>query len=304
MVVKYFFAFLHYSGLTSLAAWLNRKKVMILCYHGVTPRPDLILSDPWKIFLAADMFAGQLDFLQKNYNIISLQEYLTARRCNRSLPPSSVVLTFDDGKRNFLTVIAPHLASRDLPATTFIIVDNTEKAVFVNGSANPDGWKPEHDYDDLSWQDIGYLIKNEKIDIGSHTLTHPNLSKISLEEAERELKNSYQSLRARIGCENVAIAYPHGRASEEVIKITETVGYSCGLTNTDAGNDFRTDLFKLNRTVINSDDEMPLFAARVAGVTWRIGKIKDYLRPFKNKAGLSNETMIKLKQNHIKNILF
>jgi peptidoglycan/xylan/chitin deacetylase (PgdA/CDA1 family) len=301
MVKRHFFAFLYFCGLTRLAAWFNRKQVMILCYHCVTPRPDLIAADPWKMFLDAASFHRQADFLREKYNVISLSEYLKARRENRPLPPYSVILTFDDGKRNFLTVIAPYLTRLELPATTFVVVNNTEKAVFLNGSANPIAWKPEHDHDDLSWPDIARLVKSEKIEIGSHTLTHPVLPEISLDEAENELKLSYRNLRARIDCRDVAIAYPHGQASEEIAKIAKEAGYSCGLTNTDAGNDFETNLFKLNRTVINSDDDLPLFAARVAGVTWRLNKIKNLLRPLKTKAGLSNERKLNLSEDFIKN---
>jgi len=303
MVKKFFFTALYFCGLTRLAAWFNRNKVMILCYHCVTPRPDLISADPWKMFLDAGLFAEQLVFLQKNYNVVSLREFLEARRANRPLPPNSVILTFDDGKRNFLTVIAPVLTKLDLPATTFVVVGNTDKALHVNGSANPFGWKPEDDRNDLSWDDIRRLMKNEKIEIGSHTLTHPILPEISPDEAETELKISYQNLLAKIDSKSVAIAYPHGQASEEVIKIAETAGYSCGLTNADAGNDFKTNLFKLNRTVINSDDYLPMFAARVAGITWRFSRLKNYLRPLKVRAGLSNDRKLNLSEDFIKNTL-
>jgi peptidoglycan/xylan/chitin deacetylase (PgdA/CDA1 family) len=304
MVKQYFFTILYFLGLTKFAAWLNREQVMILCYHCVTPRPDLISSDPWKMFLDADSFDSQLEYLQKKYNVISLQEYIEARRENRKLPPYSVVLTFDDGKRNFLTVIAPYLTKRNLSATTFVVVNNTDKAFFVNGSANPYGWKPEDDHNDLSWQDLNRLVKEQKIAVGSHSFTHPNLSEISFEEAAYELKTSHQNIVANVNHKDVAVAYPHGQTSEDVMKIAQDVGYSCGLTNTDAGNDFETNLFKLNRTVINSDDNLHLFAARVAGITWQWNKIKNYLRPLKNNNKLSEEERLKLSQDFIKNIIF
>lgn len=300
MFIKGFFAFLHYSGLIRLAAWLNRNRVMILCYHCVTPRPDLVSSDFWKMFLDAVLFEKHLDFLQKKYNIVSLDEFLEARRANRPLPPYSVVLTFDDGKRNFLTVIAPQLIKRNLPATAFLVVNNTEKAFFENGSANPQEWKPDHDYEDLSWEDIRRLLKNRNIEVGSHSLTHPRLCQIPLSEAENELKSSYQILLSKIGCKNQAIAYPHGQATEEIMKIAESTGYSCGLTNTDAGNDFETDLFSLNRTAINSDDGLPVFAARVAGLTWRLNKIKNKVRGITNRAEISDEGKLNLNMDLIK----
>jgi peptidoglycan/xylan/chitin deacetylase (PgdA/CDA1 family) len=304
MLKKYFFAFLYYFGLTRLAAWLNRKQVMILCYHCVTPRPDLISADPWKMFLGADCFTAQLDFLKKNYNVISLREYLEARRTGRRLPPYSVVLTFDVGKRNFLTVIAPLLHKFQLPATTFVVVGNTDKAHFVNGSQNPQGWKPEDDRNDLSWEDIERLLKDEKIEVGSHTLTHPSLSEISREEAEGELKISYENVLARTRSRNAAIAYPYGLASEEIRRLAENAGYSCGLTNTDAGNDFETNLFDLNRTVINSDDDLHLFAARLAGLTWRLKQLKTFLRLSKLKNGLRSEKEVKTNKDFAKNISF
>lgn len=297
---KYFFAISYFCGLTRLAGWFNRKQVMILCYHCVTPRRDLISADPWKMFLDAGLFDRQLEFLHRNYNVISLQEYLDARRAECELPPRSVVLTFDDGKRNFLTVTAPSLAKLNLPATTFVVVNNTEKAVFPDAEANPSEWKPSDDYDDLSWEDVDILLKNNKIEVGSHTLTHPVLTEITPDEAETELKLSYEQLRRRINSDDLAIAYPHGQASEAVMKIAAATGYSCGLVNTDAGNDFQTDLFRLNRTVINSDDDLSLFAARVAGITWRLLKIKKSL--LKVKTVFSNERKLKLSIDFIKNI--
>lgn len=304
MFKRQFFTIVYFLGLTKLIAWWNRKQVMILCYHCVTPRPDLISDDPWKMFLDVKLFDSQLKYLQKNYNVISLQEYLEARRSNRPLPPYSVVLTFDDGKRNFLTVISPYLLKHNLPATTFVVVNNTEKAFFVNGSANPCDWKPEDDHDDLSWQDLKRLMKAQKINVGSHSFTHPNLSEIAFEEVQNELKVSYQNIVANTKYKDVAIAYPHGQTTDEVVKFAQNIGYSCGLTNMDAGNDFETNLFKLNRTVINSDDDLPLFAARIAGFTWRINQIKNHLRPLKNKTNLSRAEELKLSQDFIKNIFF
>ena len=74
--------------------------------------------------------AANLDFLQRNYTVISLREYLHARNEGRSLGNYSVVLTFDDGFRNFLTVAAPMLAERKLPATVFLITDKASEEGF------------------------------------------------------------------------------------------------------------------------------------------------------------------------------
>src|SRR5205809_1446369 len=113
----------YFLGLTKLFAWLHRNQAVVLCYHGVTRSPHKVSSDPWDLTLDAQIFESQLDFLHKNYNVISLQSFLAAKRKNAPLPPYSVVLTFDDGPRNFYTLAAPLLKKFSLPATVFVITD-------------------------------------------------------------------------------------------------------------------------------------------------------------------------------------
>ncbi|HLL73744.1 MAG TPA: hypothetical protein VK421_00490, partial [Pyrinomonadaceae bacterium] len=74
------FALLHRAGVTRLAAWLNRGRVVILCYHGVTARRGRRPDDPTGLHVRADRFEAQLDYLRRNYRVLSLGEYLAARR--------------------------------------------------------------------------------------------------------------------------------------------------------------------------------------------------------------------------------
>src|SRR3977135_1703177 len=120
---KYLFALFHALGVTSFASWRHRKRVVFLCYHGVTKRPTRSPADPKGLHVNHRRFAAQLDFLQRHYKIVSLSDYLSDRHGKLRLPPYSAVLTFDDGFRNFLTVAAPILAARNIPATVFLITD-------------------------------------------------------------------------------------------------------------------------------------------------------------------------------------
>src|ERR1044072_194820 len=74
------------------------------------------------------LFAAHLDYLQRRCRVILLAEYLAARREGRRLPDRSVVLTFDDGTRNFLTVVAPLLVQRGLSATALLITHSARGA--------------------------------------------------------------------------------------------------------------------------------------------------------------------------------
>src|ERR1043166_4008108 len=108
---KLFFAVLHGTGVTSLVGWLPRRQPVSLSYHGAPRRRETIPHE-LKLHLPLALFAAHLDYLQRHCRVIPLAEYLAARREGRRLPARSVVLTFDDGIRNFLSVVAPLLVQR------------------------------------------------------------------------------------------------------------------------------------------------------------------------------------------------
>src|SRR4051812_36979662 len=112
---KAFYRVAYFLGITNFFAWLHRNQVVVLCYHGVTRCNHKVSSDPWDLTLDVDFFEAQLKFLHKNYNVISLQSFVDSQRKRKPLPPYSVVLTFDDGPRNFYTLASPLLEKYSLP---------------------------------------------------------------------------------------------------------------------------------------------------------------------------------------------
>ena len=105
---RFLFALLHSACALRFVSWLNRKRVTILCYHSVSDSPNLVRHDPCKQHIPLQLFLKHLDYLQRNYTVISLAEFLRAKRERRRLPDYSVILTFDDGFQDFFTVAARH----------------------------------------------------------------------------------------------------------------------------------------------------------------------------------------------------
>lgn len=255
-------------GATRLAAWWNRGRVMILCYHGVTARAERMEDDPTGLHIRAERFEAQLEHLRRRYRVLSLGEYLAARREGRRLPPRSVVITFDDGYRNFYTMAAPRLRERGLPAALFLTVGKIAAAPRAEGD-----WEPEDDVRYLSWPEVVEL-RDGGVEIGSHTCTHPMLSQLPFEEAERELRDSLREVARHTGDEAPPFAYPFGDYTAELAERTRTLGYSCALT-TDAGtNGEGEDLYKLRRVLVGDDDDEPAFAARVSGLAALLGRAR------------------------------
>lgn len=70
--------------------------------------------------LSVTTFGAQAAFLAKHRKVISLDQLCESIELGRALPRGSVVITFDDGYLDTLTVAAPILASYDLPATVYL----------------------------------------------------------------------------------------------------------------------------------------------------------------------------------------
>jgi len=262
---KILFTLLYRFGVTRLAAWCHRKRVTILCYHGVTEQPGNSSDDPKGLHVNHLRFAAHLDFLQRNYNVVSLSDYLIAHNEGRSLRPYSVVLTFDDGFRNFLTVAAPLLVALKLPATVFLI---TDKASQEDAGERLSTWTPEDDRRYLSWSEARKLKKDYGFEFGSHTCSHSPLLGLSAADTDRELLHSFKRLVNHLGVEQPTLSYPKGEYSNLLAEDARKLGYACAVTTDRGANELEHDLFTLGRSLIGNNDDHASFAVRVSGLRW------------------------------------
>src|SRR4051812_43158537 len=96
------------------SAW-RQQRLVILCYHGVS-LADEHEWDP-ELYVSADFLRSRMQRLRDGgYNVLPLGEAVQ-RMYARTLPPKSVVVTFDDGWYDFGARAAPVLQEFDIPAT-------------------------------------------------------------------------------------------------------------------------------------------------------------------------------------------
>lgn len=84
-------------------------------------------------------------------------------------------------------------------------------------------------YRPLTWAQVRELA-DAGVEIGSHTLSHPHLSRISDDAIRRELAESRRILETKIGRPVTRIGYPYGNYDERVMRIAEEVGYGSAYT--------------------------------------------------------------------------
>jgi peptidoglycan/xylan/chitin deacetylase (PgdA/CDA1 family) len=260
---RYLFALFQSTGVLKLVSWVNRRKVTILSYHSVIDGNEPVRDDPYKQHIPLHLFQRHLDYLQSNYNVVSLSEFLAAKRKHRRLPNYSVVLTFEDGFQDFHRVAAGQLAQRQLAATVFVITDRAYGRLPPNGESF------------LTWHEIQELAL-AGTGIGSHTCSHPKLTELPLNDVERELAESRSAILNHVKQVDVPLSYPYGRTSDSISLLAQSAGYSCAIGNNLGPNDCDADIFALSRTTIASDDELPTFAARVSGLTWWVNKLRSF----------------------------
>jgi peptidoglycan/xylan/chitin deacetylase (PgdA/CDA1 family) len=95
-------------------------RVGILAYHRIDELADEPDLDPGLISATPADFRAQMEVVAAHYNAISLGELLDAHTTGRALAQRAVLLTFDDGYRDFAKIAWPILKSYGLPAVLFV----------------------------------------------------------------------------------------------------------------------------------------------------------------------------------------
>lgn len=111
-------------GLQALARHRCRDRLVVLCYHGVVA--DDHAADPYQYrnTVGASEFTAQLDVLARDFRVVSAEDVLAWVDGAAALPPHAVLITFDDGYRNNLTVAAPILQQRGMTALFSVSTDH------------------------------------------------------------------------------------------------------------------------------------------------------------------------------------
>lgn len=107
------------AGVFSIVTHLRRKNTLvILCYHGISLRDE----HEWEggLYITPAQFRQRLEWLRSwDANVLPLEEGLERLRAG-TLPPRSVVITFDDGFYDFYRHAWPLLAEFRYPCTLYL----------------------------------------------------------------------------------------------------------------------------------------------------------------------------------------
>jgi peptidoglycan/xylan/chitin deacetylase (PgdA/CDA1 family) len=304
----------------------------VLNYHRIDDphRPGF---DTFKLNVSATPgeFANQMDYVKKNYNVISCQQLASFLRGEAVLPPRAAMITFDDGYYDNLSNAFPVLRERNLPAvifltTSFIGTDSpfywdyvaccfhhtkmtsadlpligecswsdersrysamvrwmetikripeVEKIELIQKigdilKVNPSAGMFANLY--LNWDQVREMSQSGLIEFGSHTVSHPILTRITPEEARIEIEDSKKRIEQEIGKPVISLAYPNGGAADfspEVISAAKDAGIEIAFTLLAGPTRYRSvkeSPFEIRRIFLIYNDNFSRFIMKISGL--------------------------------------
>jgi peptidoglycan/xylan/chitin deacetylase (PgdA/CDA1 family) len=238
----------------------NDVRIPILMYHSISEDSENSVHPYFRINTSPALFAEHAQYLHDhNYAVINLADLTTFFSAKNKVPSRCVVLTFDDGYRDFHTRAFPVLNTYNFTATVFLPTGAIE-------NRNQKLRGKEH----LTWKEVNELSKHEII-FGSHTVTHPQLSTMSREATEYEISKSKETIEDKVGKKADSFSYPF-KFPEELKDFTRYLrellkkyGYVNGVSTRIGTAVTGDDTYFLKRIPVNSYDDLSFFRAKLDG---------------------------------------
>lgn len=244
-------------GIARCARQFYRNRTLVLAYHNIVPHAQPVTGDR-SLHLTQERFTEHLDLLIRHCDVIPLDSIFGSAKTNRP----RVAITFDDAYRGAVTAGVGELVGRGLPATIFVVPDFIGGRSFwwdevmpaAEEDANPfreraldehrgryeqvTAWAaaqgirprslPEHAVA-ATEAELRTAAAHPGITLGSHTCSHPNLSRLDDGSVEEELTRSREWLTQRFDCFIPWLSYPYGLASPSVERVAAATGYRAAL---------------------------------------------------------------------------
>jgi peptidoglycan/xylan/chitin deacetylase (PgdA/CDA1 family) len=185
----------------------------VLMYHSISQQGD---NDALRA--SPERFEAQMLHLKRhNLRGVSMREL--CRAMNTGDTRGLVGLTFDDGYEDFLSTALPMLETLGFSATVFVVAGMLGKENTWEHRGGP------RLRSRLLGADGVREISERRMEVGSHTVTHPRLSGLDPEMLAREVDDSRQMLGEIVGTPVEGFCYPYGDLDGPAVRAVRSAGY-------------------------------------------------------------------------------
>jgi peptidoglycan/xylan/chitin deacetylase (PgdA/CDA1 family) len=215
--------------------------VVILLYHRVVGLGGEIDTPP-------ALFERQLAALAAGERVLTLDQ---------ALDPAAgggVVVTVDDGYRDFHDTVLPLLVRYRVPALLYL----------ATGLVAGEGTGPD-DPDALTWSQLAEALSTGLVGVGAHTHGHTDLSRATEQVCRDEMARSRELVEDRLGVACRHFAYPWAVASPTADRVARELFDTAALDAWRSNRAGAFDPWRLGRTPVLASDGMAFFRAKVKG---------------------------------------
>ena len=224
----------------------------MLLYHRIGPIK--LSSHVAGQYVSPRVFGWGIDGLSSNgWQCAPLGECVEVGR-SAEARGNQFAITFDDGYLTVYERACPMLKERNMTGTIYVVVDALGGINEWDRRAGDQEEKMMSAAQARELADMGF-------EIGSHTLTHPHLSRLDDEQLICEISDSKHKLEDLIGREVVSFSYPYGDYDCRVLNAAMAAGYSNAMSTRLGTVVEGTSLF-----------EIPRVNVRWNGFGWQLGR--------------------------------
>lgn len=212
--------------------------VPILLYHHIeAPRYSSYY------YLPPGQFEAQMKLLHDwGYVTITLELLVKSIRDGAFLPARPIVITFDDGQASVYATAFPIMERYGFKGVVYAVGKYVDAETFMTTEQLKDlaaaGWE-----------------------IGSHGMTHKDLTTLNLDGQHYEIFNSRELLSEKIGVPVTSFAYPWGAANDTSFTYVHNAGYTSAMGLGYSNSQRLWNIYLLQRRDVTSDYDLPKFAS-------------------------------------------
>ena len=249
--------------------------ITVLIYHRIGAGTASAVDVP------SEMFRRQLAYLARETEVIDIEQAVGLLRVraprrqaddpspDRPETKQQVVITFDDGTRDWIDHALPLLVEYRVPATFYVAT------AFVEANKPlPNGDPP------VSWRGLAEAVSTGLITVGSHTHNHLLLNKANALTAKQEIDSSIALIEDRLAVPCEHFAYPKALAGSPAAEIEVRSRFRSAALGGGRPNPYiGADPYRLTRTPVQDADGIRWFEHKARGGMQLEGRLRDQVSP-------------------------
>jgi peptidoglycan/xylan/chitin deacetylase (PgdA/CDA1 family) len=223
---------------------MPESSIPILMYHSVDRQFDPAYRR-WVV--SPDVFDAHMAVLAaRGCETLTVSQLADLLRAGRAVPQNTVLITFDDGLSDFGEHAVPLLEARGFASTLYVTtgyVGQTSRWLAELGEGGRSM---------LGWSDLAALHAN-KVELGAHTHSHPQLDMLSTSDARAEIETSKKLLEDKLGRAVTSFAYPHGYSTPAIRRLVSGAGFTSACRVAHGLSSSRETLLGLSRIIMTTE---------------------------------------------------